>query len=654
MDFRNRIFKPDYILLVFILMIGGILRFYHYSEIPFTYDEFSAFFRTGFDNFRDLIEYGVKRTDTHPAGVQVFIYYWIKWIGSSEPVVKLPFTLMGIVSIFLSYIIASRWFNRTVGLITATYIAVIQYTVMYSVIARPYISGMFLALLMVWFWTNVVFNRSKNYYWFLTGFIIAGAMNAYNHHFSLLLVAMVGFTGLFFIPKKHLRSYILAGIIIFILYIPHLPIFFTQLGYKGIESWLGKPDSMFLFNYLGFILHFSIIFYITTVALIILSFFYRADNIKETNKFRIIGLSWFSITFLIGFFYSVFISAIIQYSVLIFTFPFLLMALFSYFKELKIAPKILIVLLIASVSIYTLIFNRQYYKYFYASGFKEIIKESVKTQNKFGKENVTVILNTIDKINDYYLDKLNISDNNFIYLDSLGSYKQFRDSLKKIRTEYVIFAWANYTDLQFLQISEDIFPNIIEKKTWFTSSFYLLKKTKPKDMEYTSADKIIFESINNYETTVISNWDTVPENLILPKNNPATNHYMQLSKWRNYSPGITIELDSIINNKNNLILISLDAYFLKEPSEVLLISELRSGDEVIDWRSIPFTDFISRVNEQQTVYLPLKLSDINLNQKGITLSVVIWNKSKTKVLIDNFRIITYEGNTVIYGQFEKF
>jgi hypothetical protein len=654
MDFRNRIFKPDYILLVFILMIGGILRFYHYSEIPFTYDEFSAFFRTGFDNFRDLIEYGVKRTDTHPAGVQVFIYYWIKWIGSSEPVVKLPFTLMGIVSIFLSYIIASRWFNRTVGLITATYIAVIQYTVMYSVIARPYISGMFLALLMVWFWTNVVFNRSKNYYWFLTGFIIAGAMNAYNHHFSLLLVAMVGFTGLFFIPKKHLRSYILAGIIIFILYIPHLPIFFTQLGYKGIESWLGKPDSMFLFNYLGFILHFSIIFYITTVALIILSFFYRADNIKETNKFRIIGLSWFSITFLIGFFYSVFISAIIQYSVLIFTFPFLLMALFSYFKELKIAPKILIVLLIASVSIYTLIFNRQYYKYFYASGFKEIIKESVKTQNKFGKENVTVILNTIDKINDYYLDKLNISDNNFIYLDSLGSYKQFRDSLKKIRTEYVIFAWANYTDLQFLQISEDIFPNIIEKKTWFTSSFYLLKKTKPGDMEYTSADKIIFESINNYETTVISNWDTVPENLILPKNNPATNHYMQLSKWRNYSPGITLELDSIINNKNNLILISLDAYFLKEPSEVLLISELRSGDEVIDWRSIPFTDFISRVNEQQTVYLPLKLSDINLNQKGITLSVVIWNKSKTKVLIDNFRIITYEGNTVIYGQFEKF
>jgi uncharacterized membrane protein len=155
MDIKNRI-KQDYILLAVILVIGCLLRFYHYSQIPFTYDEFSAFFRTRFDNFRDLIEFGVKKTDTHPAGVQVFMYYWIKWFGSPEPVVKLPFTLMGIASIFLSYKVALRWFNGTVGIITSTYIAVIQYTVLYSVIARPYISGMFLALLMVLLWTNVV------------------------------------------------------------------------------------------------------------------------------------------------------------------------------------------------------------------------------------------------------------------------------------------------------------------------------------------------------------------------------------------------------------------------------------------------------------------------------------------------------------------
>jgi len=126
-----------------------------------------------------------------------------------------------------------------------------------------------------------------------------------------------------------------------------------------------------------------------------------------------------------------------------------------------------------------------------------------------------------------------------------------------------------------------------------------------------------------------------------------------LSKFSNYSPGITVKLDSITNNKNNLIIISLDAYFLTKPSEVLLISEIRSGDKVIDWRSTPFTDFISNVNERQTVFHPIKLPDINIDSKDATLSIVIWNKSKAKVLIDDFKVTTYEGNKVIYGQFEK-
>ncbi len=651
MEIKNRI-KPDYILLAVILIIGSLLRFYHYSQIPFTYDEFSAFFRTGFDNFRDLIEFGVKTTDTHPAGVQVFMYYWIKWFGTSEPVVKLPFTLMGIASVFLSYKVASRWFNGTVGIITATYIAVIQYTVMYSVIARPYASGMFLALLMVMLWTNTVFNRGKNYYWFLAGYIIVSAMNAYNHHFSLLLAAMVGFTGLFFIPKKHLKSYMAAGVMIFILYIPHLPIFFTQLGYKGIESWLGKPGPMFFFNYLGFILHFNIWFYLVTIVLIILSIIYRTDEIKENNKFRIIGFSWFFITFFTGFFYSVYVSAIIQYSVLIFTFPFLLMAVFSYFRELKILPKSLIVVIIASAGIYTLVFNRQYYKYFYSSGLKEILTESKRTVEQLGDKNVTIVLNSIENVNDYYLKKLNISDSGFLYINKMGDYIHFRELLKKIKTDYLAITWANYTDLQYLQIAEDIFPFIIEKKTWFTSSFYLLKKTEPED--YSPADKIVFETINDYETLVIPGWDTVPENLILPKDNPAANHYIQLSKFSNYSPGITVRLDSITNDDNNLIFISLDAYFLTKPSEVLLISEISSGNKVIDWRSTPFTDFISNANERQTVFHPVKLSDINIDSKDATLSVAVWNKSKAKVLIDDFKVMTYEGNKVIYGQFEKF
>ena len=56
-------------LLLLIVITGSVLRFYNFSELPYSFDEFSALFRTRFDNLRDLIYFGVKTTDTHPAGV---------------------------------------------------------------------------------------------------------------------------------------------------------------------------------------------------------------------------------------------------------------------------------------------------------------------------------------------------------------------------------------------------------------------------------------------------------------------------------------------------------------------------------------------------------------------------------------------------------
>jgi hypothetical protein len=90
------------LILFVILAAGAILRFWNFADIPFAHDEFSALFRTDFSNFSDLINYGVK-PDGHPAGIQVFLYYWIFIFGATEWVVKLPFALMGVASIWVMY-----------------------------------------------------------------------------------------------------------------------------------------------------------------------------------------------------------------------------------------------------------------------------------------------------------------------------------------------------------------------------------------------------------------------------------------------------------------------------------------------------------------------------------------------------------------------
>ncbi len=86
------------------------------------HDEFSALFRTQYDSFCDLVRLGVVQNDSHPAGVQVFLYYWVKLVGFNAFWIKLPFVLMGSASIYFIYRIAKQWFGSLSALLSAAFV----------------------------------------------------------------------------------------------------------------------------------------------------------------------------------------------------------------------------------------------------------------------------------------------------------------------------------------------------------------------------------------------------------------------------------------------------------------------------------------------------------------------------------------------------
>ena len=108
---RNKI-SIDSVLLILLLCIGTLLRLWKINEMPITHDEFSALFRTQFNSFRDLIDYGIK-VDGHPPLIQVLLYYYTKLVGFNALLLKLPFIIAGIASIYLLYKTGSVWFART-------------------------------------------------------------------------------------------------------------------------------------------------------------------------------------------------------------------------------------------------------------------------------------------------------------------------------------------------------------------------------------------------------------------------------------------------------------------------------------------------------------------------------------------------------------
>ena len=128
--------------LFFTILTGFVLRFIASFTHTYSSDELSAIHRLNFDSFSELIEVGVKTGDMHPAGVQVFLVFWSKLVGTNELLYRLPFVLLGTASIYLIYLLGKR-INTQTGLFSAGIWSVLLFPVLQSELARPYSPGLF-------------------------------------------------------------------------------------------------------------------------------------------------------------------------------------------------------------------------------------------------------------------------------------------------------------------------------------------------------------------------------------------------------------------------------------------------------------------------------------------------------------------------------
>ena len=90
--------SPNNYLLLFVIAVAAIIRFWDYSSMQFMHDELSAVIRSQANGFSELI-YKTKTTDVHPVGVPIFVHYWTKIFGTNEMIVGLPFIIFGLISI---------------------------------------------------------------------------------------------------------------------------------------------------------------------------------------------------------------------------------------------------------------------------------------------------------------------------------------------------------------------------------------------------------------------------------------------------------------------------------------------------------------------------------------------------------------------------
>lgn len=252
--------KKVLILLVFILILGSVLRFYGLENQSLWHDELSTYNVVNSNNIFDVIHKGVHFESKIP-GYFVILYFFTKYLGDSESILRLPSAISGVLSILVMFLLGSRLFSYREGLIASALVAALWCPVHYSQEARPYSSLLLFTMLSTYFWIPIVRLSHKNSpvsYHTIVAYILAATISCYLHYYGLYLTVLqgLGATLVFIRRPKRLGSILLLYVPIVASILPWLPTTLKHYN-SGEFSFIQSPTIDYFRLYLGFLFNFS-------------------------------------------------------------------------------------------------------------------------------------------------------------------------------------------------------------------------------------------------------------------------------------------------------------------------------------------------------------------------------------------------------------
>jgi hypothetical protein len=628
-------------ILYLILLIGALLRIYNFWGLSLTNDEFSAIARTQLGSFSEFISKGIY-SDIHPAGVEFFLYVWIKVFGTSIFMIRLPFIAAGIFSIYFAYRIAERWFNEHTGLFVAAALCFLQFPLMYSQLARPFIPGLLFSILTVWFWTKMLFDNKTN-----TKNIIYLAISislaAYSHYFTLAFICVVIITGIFFLNRKNIKAYLFTIILVAIFYIPNIVVIIHQLNNPAGINWLTVPDDNWLVKHIFFLFNNSQILLYLVFSIFIVSHIINFTDVRF-GKFHIISALWFLLPFLIGFYYSLWVNPILENSVLLFTFPFLIFFIFSFIQKRGKVFNFSMLGIFIITGLFSTIVEKKYYSTYHFGEFRDLAAKTIEWNDQFGNKNITKVINVNNPyyIN-YYLEKF---QKPLLFAIYRNEGKQDLHTLNKIvknsKTSYFLYAWSSVVDPNETgDIIMSKYPYVIKQIDYngmagitlysMTDSTHAIQQPQP-----------IFYIFNGFEEKNTWNKDT---SIITTENVWKGNCAIKLGAKDEYGPAYANRIFMMTEKPFKRVKVSLWAYATGVFKDAQIVATLNLKDdenqvyENYFWLSSKFEYFIDKGRWGQ-VFFSFNLPE--LRSRNDELKIYVWNPDKQPLYIDNFELKALE------------
>lgn len=632
--------SKEHRMFLLILFLGIAFRFIPLGQYQFSHDELSGLSRTVYSNFWEEIHYGVKTGDTHPALVQVFLYYWVMIFGYNEMAVKIPFLLCGVLSTVLIYRFCLDFFSKKVGILASAIVSLSFIFLVYSSYARMYITGVLFSLMLLSAIYHILFAEKATIKQYVL-FALSCLLCAYNQHISCLFALSVALLALFYIPKERLKLYLVFCILTILLYLPHLSITLYQLSIGGVGvssgGWLPPPRTTELFYFVKalFGCGISAKLLLTGFLILLLVSVLKLFPISKKQVF----LFWlFSVNYLVIHMYSVFKSPVLQYSVLLFCGLCLIILLCSFAEWLKMKQVSVLCMFMIGLLCYQSVIKKHFFSKVHVQDFESQVQTTIDLQKAYGTQNVAAIYKTEDFFVRLYEKKFKTSLNYLSLKDSaLLDPSLLRKHLKQLSADYIVLGGVGAEDIALVK---EYFPYLVShKEDYFRNVFvYSKKEFHNADASLVSTIPVLNSNINIYvpnsKPLVFANDslyynlgsrdDEFPFNASLPLSNSG----FKLGQY------VLAEISYTAASQKNIA------------KERLCAAVSEKHKDAVFFKTTDLSDYYDSTKVLQTAYIEyfVGVDNARWEAQHMALNCFIWKAKDTEYTIRHFELKQLEYN----------
>src|SRR3989344_3625352 len=170
------------------------------------------------ESTRPLSEQFKIAGDFQPPLFHVLLHFWL-WFGKSEIWVRLLPLVLGLISIYLLYLIAQKLVNQRVALISSLLLAISPFHIWYSQEVRPYMLAVVLGS------AATYFLLKRNW----VKYTVAAILLIYSMYLTPFLVLTHG-VYVWIWQREQFKRWLISLLVISLSFIPWIPSFWQQLG----------------------------------------------------------------------------------------------------------------------------------------------------------------------------------------------------------------------------------------------------------------------------------------------------------------------------------------------------------------------------------------------------------------------------------------